>query len=118
MALTNREVREWYLNEVASIPSLDRAMLAEGLSLGERAQRAWEIRHRARVAARALMADRGEVEMLQNRDLAKYGQSDGPSFAQLVEQAAEKGLSEEQAYEGILASSTATDATINRKYLR
>ena len=118
LALTNREVREWYLNEVASIPLLDHAWLVEGLCLGERARRAWEIRHRARVAARALMADPVEVEMLRKRDLAKYGNPDGPSFEQLVRQAEAKGLTEDQAYEGILASSTTTDTTINRKYLQ
>lgn len=116
VVFTNREVREWYLNEVASIPLLNEQWQADGVSLADRAWRAWDIRHRARVAARALMGDLREVDMLHKRDLAKYGNPDGPSFDQLLAKANDSGLSDDQAYEQILASSTTTDATTNRKF--
>ncbi len=118
MAFTNREVRTWYLNEVAAIPALDEQWQAGGVPLPDRARRAWEIRHRARVAARAMMADPVEVKMLNHRDLVKYGNQDGPTFEQLVDQAQAKGLTGEQAYESILSSSTTTDESTNRKFVQ
>ncbi len=116
MALTNREVREWYLQEVASIPALDQKWQADGLSLPDRARRAWEIRHRARVAARTLMTDPIEVDMLRRRDFAKYGNPDGPTFEQLFDQAKAKGLNDDEAYREILSSSTSTDNATNRRF--
>jgi len=116
VALTNREVREWYLNEVAGIPELNRQWEAEGASLPDRARRAWEIRHRARVAARAMMADPAEAAALGKRDVTKYGNPDGPTFDQLLTEATGRGLSDEQAYLAILESSIRTDADTNRKY--
>lgn len=113
---TNGEVREWYLREVASIPSLDAQWRSDGVPLADRARRAWDIRHRARIAARALMADSFAVEVLRKRDLAKYGNPDGPAFEQLFAQSKADGLSDEQAYERILLSSARTDDSINRKY--
>lgn len=113
---TNGEVREWYLREVASIPSLDAQWRSDGVPLPDRARRAWEIRHRARIAARALMADLFAVEALRKRDLAKYGNPDGPAFEQLFAQSKADGSSDEQAYERILLSSARTDDSINRKY--
>ena len=114
--MTNQEVRGWYLQEVASIPALDQKWQSDGLSLPDRARRAWEIRHRARVAARTLMTDPLEVDMLGRRDSAKYGNPDGPTFEQLFDQAKAKGLNDDRAYQEILSSSTATDHTTNRKF--
>jgi len=116
VALTNREVRETYLETVSSIPALNREWEAEGAPLKERARRAWEIRHRARIDARASMADQKEVEMLRQRDLAKYGNSDGPTFEQLLNRERDRGQTDEEAYEAILVSSTSTDEPTNRKF--
>jgi hypothetical protein len=44
------------------------------------------MRHTARLEARAMMADPTEVELLRARDMALYGNADGPTFAFLVEQ--------------------------------
>ena len=114
--MTNREVRDWYLREVASIPVLDQQWQAEGVSLPDRARRAWEIRHRARVTARKLMIDPIEADMLRRRDVAKYGNPDGPTFEQLFDQAKAKGLNDDGAYQEILSSSTATDTATNRRF--
>ena len=50
------------------------------------------MRHTARLAARAMMADPTEVELLRARDMALYGHADGPTFAFLVEQGRRSGL--------------------------
>lgn len=114
--MTNSEVRAWYLAEVASIPHLDSQWQAEGIPLPDRARRAWEIRHRARAAARAMMTDPFAVEQLRKRDLAKYGDPDGPTFEQLFTEAINNGSTEEQAYQQILSSSVRTDMAVNRRF--
>ncbi len=70
---TNAEIRKWYLKQVTQIPELNEQWLANGFSAKERAKRAWQIRHDARFEARKMMVDAEEVEMLQARDVAEYG---------------------------------------------
>ena len=50
---TNTEIRVWYNRQVSAIPALNQAWLAEGLSAEERARRAQDIRHDARIKARS-----------------------------------------------------------------
>lgn len=64
---------------------------------------------------RALMLDRADVEALRRRDLNKYGNPDGPAFAQMVERSVTQGKTEDQAYEEIIGSSVRTDAATNAK---
>jgi type I restriction enzyme M protein len=66
------------------LPELNQQWLAAGLSIRERAERALHMRHTARLEARAMMADLTEVELLRARDMALYGNADGPTFAFLV----------------------------------
>ena len=47
---------------------------------------------------------------------AKYGNPDGPTFEQLFDRAMAKGLTDEQAYERIRSSATATDEATNRRF--
>ncbi len=113
---TNAEIRQWYLEQVASIPELNQQWLAVGLSARERAERAWHIRHTARLEARDMMADPTEVELLRARDTALYGSPDGPTFAFLVEQGRRAGLTEEAIYEAIIAGAYRTNVGFNRRF--
>ena len=113
---TNQEIRLWYNRQVSAIPALNQAWLAEGLSAEERARRAQDIRHDARIKARSYMADPKEVKLLQDRDQKKYGNPDGPSFDYLVAKNREKGLRGDAAYEEIITSSSRTDKEYNEKH--
>ena len=113
---TNAEIRQWYMDQVAPIPDLNRQWLAEGLSAGERAAKAWSIRHTARLDARAMMGDPTEVELLRARDMALYGNVDGPPFEFLVEQGRQEGLEEQAVYEAIFEGAYRTNVGINRRF--
>lgn len=113
---TNAEIREWYLKEVAVIHDLNKQWLAHGLSANERAKKAWRIRHKARLKARAIMADPEEVKMLEARDTVEYGRPDGPPFEFLVRQCREAGLKGNAAYEAIIEGSYRTNKGINDKF--
>jgi hypothetical protein len=114
-ALTNAEVRQWYLRQVAVIPALNEEWVKQGLPARERAEAAWRLRHEARLEARNLMADPTEVELLRTRDMAKYGNPDGPSFAYLIEKGLAAGLSEDALYEAIIAGSYRTNEGVSKQ---
>ena len=81
----------------------------------ERAEEAWRIRHDARVAARAMMANPVEVELLRQRDIAEYGNADGPTFESLVAKLKEEGLERDAVYEAIIDGSYRTNTGVNRR---
>ncbi len=110
---TNAEVRRWYLERVARITELNKQWTEQGLSAPERAEAAWRIRHPARLEARAMMANLAEVELLRQRDIAEYGNSDGPAFEFLVEKLKQAGLEGEAVYEAIINGSYRTNAGVN-----
>jgi hypothetical protein len=112
---TNTEIRQWYLDRVATIPNLNQEWIEQGLSGRERAKAAWRIRHEARLQARSMMANPAEVELLRARDMAKYGNPDGPTFDFLVERLREAELAEDEVYEAIIDHSYKTDAELNKK---
>ena len=112
-AMTNAEVRDWYNAQVSTIPEQNQGWLAEGLSAQLRAQRAYQLRHDARIEARNKMADPVEVEQLRARDQLKYGDPNGPSFDYLVKKNRDKGLEGDAIYEAIIESSSRTDAKTN-----
>ena len=62
-----------------------------------------------------MMADPAEAELLRERDMAKYGNAEGPTFTLLVRRLREAGLDEETIYEVIIDNSYRTDAELNRK---
>lgn len=113
--VTNEEIRAEYLRRVSGIPALNSQWISAGVPLIERARRAWQIRHDARVEMRALMLDRADVEALRRRDLNKYGNPDGPAFGQMVERYVAEGKTEDQAFEEIIGSSVRTDAATNTR---
>ena len=62
-----------------------------------------------------MMANPYEVELLRARDVAKYGNPDGPTFELLVERLRETVLDEKRSYEVIIDNSYRTDAELNKK---
>ena len=60
------------------------------------------------------MADPDEVELLRARDLARYGNPDGPTFDFLVERLRVMGIEGDAVYEIIIEGSYRTDAELNR----
>ncbi|SDJ24765.1 RHS repeat-associated core domain-containing protein [Rhodococcus triatomae] len=114
---SNSEVRQWYNDQVSSIPELNREWTQSGIPLEQRAQMAAEIRHDARIRAREMMADPFEVEQLRARDRQVYGNPDGPTFDQLVEKSRSKGMAGDEIYNYIIGSSNRTNAEVNRRLL-
>lgn len=110
---TNCEIRLWYNYQVVAIGVLAEKWKQDGLSLKERALKAYDRRHEARVHARFLMQNKAEVQQLEERDRTKYGNPDGPTFEYLVKKSTSQGLSLEQAYENIIKSSSQTDTRYN-----
>lgn len=108
------DIRRYYNQLVSEIPIAEITLKTEGKSVEERARRASETRHNARMTARAMMESAAEVEDLRKRDHAKYGNPDGPTFEQLVEKNRKKGLSADEAYWEIIESSQRTDEGVNR----
>ncbi|CAN5220216.1 hypothetical protein BH18ACI2_BH18ACI2_03540 [soil metagenome] len=62
-----------------------------------------------------MMIDPAEVELLRARDLAEYGNPDGPTFEFLVKRLKEAGLEGDAVYEAIVEGSYRTNAGVNRK---
>ena len=112
---SNAEIRQWYLQQIAEIPALNQDWIAQGLSVVDRARKAWRIRHEARQAARSMMSNPTEVDLLRARDMAKYGNPEGPTFEVLVTKLRSSGLEGESIYEAIVDNSYQTDAELNRK---
>ena len=80
--------------------------------------RAWRIRHEARLQARSMMENRDEIEDLRERDRRLYGNPDGPTFDQLVQEGRRRGLREDEVYEGIIGGSQATNREVNEFFDR
>lgn len=110
---TNCEIRVWYNYQVVAIGVLDKRWQQEGVALKDRAKKAHDLRHAARVNARFMMANKAEVAALQQRDIEKYGNPDGPTFEQLVLKNTKKGLTTEEAYLKIIESSSRVSAVYN-----
>jgi hypothetical protein len=100
---------------VSTIAGEDAKAKAQGLSPEARAHKAYQLRKDARLAARAMMKEPAAVEALRARDVAKYGDPDGPTFEWLVKHAEEKGHTGERAFEDIVESAQRTDQAINEK---
>ncbi len=108
-AASNQEIRVWYNKIVSEIPLLNGELTKKGVDLEARAVMAYNIRHEARMQARAMMSDASEVAMLQARDMKKYGNANGPSFPQLLDKAMSDGMTRNQAFENIISTSANTD---------
>lgn len=110
---TDCEIRIWYNYQVIAISKLNERWEDENISLEERAKKAYELRHNARVNARFMMQDKSAVKMLQERDMAKYNNPDGPTFTQLLQKNIDKGLSTSEAYDNIIKSSSRVSTVYN-----
>lgn len=114
--MSNREIRAWYQRRVSEIAKLDTEWSAQGVLLEERARRAWKIRHDARIEARDLMENAAEVEDLRERDRRLYGNSDGPTFEQLLEEGLNLGFQGEENYTRIIRGAQSTSREINKRF--
>ena len=113
--MTNQEIRFWYHHQLKQIAQADAVQERDGISLELRARHAHTARHQARLEARRLMTNPAEVQLLEDRDRAKYGHPDGPTFAQLLAAGTAAGLSNDEAHLQILESATRTDAATDRR---
>ena len=114
--MTNLEVRQWYLSQVSKIPILNEEWTRYGLSAEQRARRAWQIRHDARLMAREKMEDPREVKLLRDRDMALYGNPDGPTFEFLTAKASKLGWGGDKMYHAIVAGSVITNADTDKEF--
>ena len=115
-AWSNAEVRAHYLVLVAAIGPANAHWVLDGVSAEERAHRAFQMRHDARVTCRAMMSDARELAALEQRDQEKYGHPDGPRFEELVAHEQAKGLSGDAVFEAIVASAQRTNSAVNEMY--
>ncbi len=112
---TNSEIRRWYQAQTSRISELNRQWIAQGLGAKERAELAYDIRRAARLAARAMMRNPAEVEMLRARDAYKYGDPDGPTFELLVEKLEAAGFTGDALYEEVVEMSWRVDEEVNKR---
>ncbi|MFC1609716.1 hypothetical protein ACFL6C_02045 [Myxococcota bacterium] len=113
---SNAEIRQYYLDINAEIGPFDQHWIRSGLSPEARARAAYSVRHNARIMARAMMASRQEVELLRQRDQAKYGNPDGPTFQQLIEKFLGRGSTHDEACIKIVGSAQRTNKKVNDKF--
>jgi hypothetical protein len=114
--MTNSDIRAWYQKRIAGISKLNQEWIAQGRSLEQRARRAWQIRHNARIEARSMMETAAEIEDLRRRDLRLYGNRDGPTFDQLVQENLNRGLRTNEVYERIINGAQTTNREVNKLF--
>jgi len=110
---TNCEIRLWYNYQVVAVGVINKKWEEDGIDLKTRAEKAYELRHQARVNARFMMQNKAQVRALQARDMKEYGNPDGPTFDYLLKKNTDNGLSLEAAYQSIIDSSSRTDKGYN-----
>jgi hypothetical protein len=62
------------------------------------------------------MENKAEVEDLRERDRRLYGNPDGPTFEQLVQQNRKSGMPLAQSYESIIEGAQITNRSMNRRF--
>ncbi|CAA6814228.1 MAG: Unknown protein [uncultured Sulfurovum sp.] len=107
------EIRKWYNYQVVAISLINKRWIEEGIALEERAKMAYALRHNARMNARYMMQDKKAVKVLQERDMKKYGNPDGPDFSYLIHKSKSKGIKGDEVYKKIIESSSRTNAQYN-----
>jgi hypothetical protein len=82
-------------------------MIDSSLSLEEQAKQAFNLRNKFRIEARELMADRAIAESLYKTDPNWF-------WEKIVQKQVEKGLSGDDVYKEIIASSQRSRDTVNK----
>ena len=121
--MKNEEIRNQYnqqISEGISKLEADIKLQKRNPNMAD-AKKAWEIRHQARLDARAKM-NPSEAKKLSNRDMKKYGHPDGPTFQQTLDKCKSelraKGLNPNNTRrlsQAIIDSSKRTDHSYNLK---
>lgn len=114
--MTNQEIRRWYNEQVGGIEEFNIQWKTAGVVIVDRARKAWEIRHNARLMAREMMLDKEEVELLRARDLKVYGNPDGPTFEYLIGEAEMLGLTGDDVFEWIIKGAQRTNIEVNKRF--
>jgi hypothetical protein len=114
----NKNLRKEYINSSREIKDKDLQLKNKGVSLKNRSYEAWKTRHDSRLIARNKMSDKKLVEKLKQRDLAKYGNPDGPTFDSLVKKQLSDGKTLEEAYNNIIESSQRTNVAVDNKFFK
>ena len=102
-SLSNVEARKWYLEHEAQIPN----MIDSSLPLEGQAKQAFELRNKFRTEARELMANRATAESLYKTDK-------NLTWEQLIDKQKAKGLSGDEIYKEIIASSQRSRKSVNK----
>lgn len=84
--------------------------------IADRARKASEIRHKARLMGREMMSDKGEVELLRARDLKVYGNPNGPTFEYLTREAERLRLTGDNMFEWIIKGAQRTNTEVNKRF--
>lgn len=63
-----------------------------------------------------MMQSAAEINDLRERDLRLYGNPDGPTFDQLVQESLERGLRADEVYERIINGAQTTNFEVNRLF--
>ncbi|MEG1576384.1 MAG: phage minor capsid protein [Clostridium sp.] len=106
MKLSNKEVRDWYLNEIEKIPE----NIPMDASSTERAISAFEARNRIRTQARDMMKDEtARKDLDQNRP--------NKTFEELIDSKIKrKGMTREQSIDDIYKTATKTNEDVNKMF--
>ncbi|QHI39094.1 hypothetical protein IMCC3317_44950 [Kordia antarctica] len=113
--VTDCEIRIWYNYQIVAISELNKSWIQQKTDLKTRALQAYELRHNARMNARFMMADKVKVKEFQDRDVLKYGNPHGPTFAQLLKKCTDKGTATDACYQDIIVSSSRVSVVYNDK---
>ena len=101
----NKEVREWYVDQVSKIPE----GIDPSLPIEEQAKQAFEVRNAIRTQARNMMPDQEVRAKLDKEHPNK-------TFEELINSKMErKGLTREEAIQDIYNTATKTNANVNRE---
>lgn len=113
--ITDCEIRIWYNYQVVAISELNKNWIAQKIDLKTRAYKAYTLRHNARVNARFMMQNKDSVKKIQERDMRKYGNPDGPTFEYLMKKCANRGNSTDACYQDIIMSSSRVSTVYNNE---
>lgn len=113
LPITNCEIQHWYNYQVVAIPVVNNRWADAGLTLAERAERAYALRYNARANARYLMLDKAQAEALRQQNQAKYGYLNGPTFSYQVSKAMSAGLEGDDIYRSIIKIASRPDPIFN-----